>query len=1546
MYSPRMIRLSAARYSHRSALLMTTALQASMLLASSQPADAQPAPNARPSGGTVVAGTAAISQTVAATTISQSSQRAAINWNSFNVGSQQTVTFQQPSASAFTLNRVTGPDPSQIAGRIDANGNVVLVNQSGVTFYKGSQVNTAGLMVSAAGISNQNFMAGRMVFDQPAQPNARVENQGTITIKQAGLAALVAPQVANSGVITANLGHVVLAGAKTATLDLYGDGLLSINVTNQVTQTPSGATALVTNTGVITANGGTVQLTARAADGVIQNLVRAGGKISTATVGAQTGSVVLNGVGGSIVVQGQLSAPGTAPGTMGGAVEVLSNGNVTLAHTAKIDVSGQTGGGVVAIGTNLRRARVGPSATHVPLAHNAVVEKGATIDASAITNGDGGRVAVLSANTTEMNGSIAARGGAQGGNGGFVETSGTNLSVTGSVDLSAPHGSLGTWMLDPTFLDVINGPPPTGTEDGGFAFTDTVLASDGKAATPDTVSNGIINSATADVVLQATQTLTVGANINLPLAGQTLTLEAGGTLTINSGVAVTAPGNVILATGGAGPVLPAPPAAQPSPLISVLGAVSSTTGSVSLLSGAGGTISIGPGGSVTPAPGGIVNLTSGTGGIALTGNAALGPAGLLDIISSGPVSQAASSVITATEIESTGGVNGNVALLGTNNAITVIGDFAVGAGSLVAVSGTNLTLAGTQTGGTLFFEVAYAGGTLTLGTQTLVTAEVPGVPAVLAAANGRITLVADNYVVANPASSLTATGGTVELAPFSAINTSLLGSSGLVVGPPLLSIIQTGGGTLAVGSFTDATAGATTPTVSASSITIDAPLDVGPVASTLRLDATGAVTQPGGALTVTNLTGSGGTWTLTNAGNAVATLGSVTAPIFALTDSTDLAVTGLLTAATSAAITDAGALTIPSAINAGAVGLTANSIGISGSVIGSTVNLSATTGSLSETGTLIAGILTGSAATTASLTGTNQISELGNFSAGSFVLNDGVNLTVTGLLAAATSAVINDAGALTIPGAINTGAAGLTANSIDIPGSVSGSTVNLSATTGSLSETGTLIAGTLTGGAATTASLTGTNQIAGLGNFSAGSFVLNDGVNLTVTGLLAAATSAIINDAGALTIPGAINTGAAGLTANSIGIPGSVIGSTVNLSATTGALSETGTLIAGILTGSAATTASLTGTNQISELGNFSAGSFALTDGVNLTVTGLLAAATSAVINDAGALTIAGAINTGAAGLTANSIGIPGSVSGSTVNLSATTGALSETGTLIAGTLTGGAATTASLTGTNQIANLGNFSAGSLALNDAADLLIGGTVTAPNIAISAPANQVSLGDGAAIVTGGSVRPPGAIQPALEPVNGGPGAYIQAAGFTQIGSSTLAGQGGGPATLQIAVTGNMQFDPPLDLQAANGWLILNLTNGTAAGTMFVNALDVWSTVPGGTNLLGTIGGITGGAAASAGFIQPAINGNYLFNGCEIEAATCHPLVVTTPPIVPVLPEDAQTSVLGGLYPFLQSGPPPLIGLPNIVVLAVPLLPAPPRRLTNPDVVPPNISYVDY
>src|SRR5580658_9756078 len=391
----------------RATLLSRTALGTVATLLVATPARAQPAANAHPSGGIVTAGSASIGTSASTTTITQSSQRTAINWQSFDVGAQQTVDFVQPSSSAVALNRVISGNPSQIAGRIDANGQIVLINQSGVIFYQGAQVNTAGLIVSAAGMSNVNFMAGKLVFDQAANPNAAVVNQGSLTVKQAGLAALVAPQVANSGVITAKLGHVVLAGAKTATLDLYGDGMVSLDVNNAVTQAPVGpdgapVAALVTNTGVIRADGGTVQLTAREADGLVQNPVQAGGRISADSVGSKTGMVELGGGGGSIVLSGVVTADGGAAGTTGGQVQVDASQAVTLAAGSRVKATGPAGGGTVAIGTTLARAAGGPGTASALTAQTVSVEQGARINASATGNGDGGRVTVLSGLSTSM----------------------------------------------------------------------------------------------------------------------------------------------------------------------------------------------------------------------------------------------------------------------------------------------------------------------------------------------------------------------------------------------------------------------------------------------------------------------------------------------------------------------------------------------------------------------------------------------------------------------------------------------------------------------------------------------------------------------------------------------------------------------------------------------------------------------------------------------------------------------------------------------------------------------------------------------------------------------------------------------------------------------------------------------------------------------------------------------------------------------------------------------------------------------------------------
>ena len=100
--------------------------------------------NTLPTGGQVSAGAASISSTANTLTVNQSSQRAAINWQSFSVGSGATVNFVQPNASSVILNRVVGNEQSVIAGALNANGQVFLLNSNGVLFTGGSSVNVGG----------------------------------------------------------------------------------------------------------------------------------------------------------------------------------------------------------------------------------------------------------------------------------------------------------------------------------------------------------------------------------------------------------------------------------------------------------------------------------------------------------------------------------------------------------------------------------------------------------------------------------------------------------------------------------------------------------------------------------------------------------------------------------------------------------------------------------------------------------------------------------------------------------------------------------------------------------------------------------------------------------------------------------------------------------------------------------------------------------------------------------------------------------------------------------------------------------------------------------------------------------------------------------------------------------------------------------------------------------------------------------------------------------------------------------------------------------
>ncbi|MGU2434512.1 two-partner secretion domain-containing protein, partial [Pseudomonas aeruginosa] len=152
-----------------------------------------------------------ISQQGKTTLIDQSTQRAIINWKGFDVSADEAVRFNQPGVTSSTLNRVTAGQESVIAGRISAPGQVIIYNSNGVVFSGSAKVDVGSLITTTANISDEHFRQGKLIFDQPGNPDARIVNDGSISVAEKGLAAFVAPSVANNGVINARLGTVAMA---------------------------------------------------------------------------------------------------------------------------------------------------------------------------------------------------------------------------------------------------------------------------------------------------------------------------------------------------------------------------------------------------------------------------------------------------------------------------------------------------------------------------------------------------------------------------------------------------------------------------------------------------------------------------------------------------------------------------------------------------------------------------------------------------------------------------------------------------------------------------------------------------------------------------------------------------------------------------------------------------------------------------------------------------------------------------------------------------------------------------------------------------------------------------------------------------------------------------------------------------------------------------------------------------------------------------------------------------------------------------------------
>ncbi len=405
---------------------------------------------ANPEGPQVVHGTASFVQPNAHTLNVTNSHNAVINWQGFSIGPGQTTNFIQPGSNSAVLNRVIGNNPSQILGNLNSNGKVFLINQHGLMIGAGARISTAGFYGSTLNITNEDFLNGKLRFEGGGLGG--IQNHGYIHAGPNGNVVLIAPDIENGGVIEVDNGNVILAAGESITITSLNDASIEFDV-----QSPDNG---IINLGSIIANQGAARLFAGNlthsgdinATGIVKN---ADGSISlvaqqdievtaTATLNAdgdEGGHILVQSHHGDVYFEGEASAQGEIGS--GGRIEILGD-RVGLFGEATVDASGRTGGGEVLIGGDFQGQGDTQTATQTQ------VNEDASIHADAKDTGDGGKVIVWADDFTLFQGEATAKGGAESGDGGFIEISGKgNLGYYGKVDTTAANGNAGTVLFDP-----------------------------------------------------------------------------------------------------------------------------------------------------------------------------------------------------------------------------------------------------------------------------------------------------------------------------------------------------------------------------------------------------------------------------------------------------------------------------------------------------------------------------------------------------------------------------------------------------------------------------------------------------------------------------------------------------------------------------------------------------------------------------------------------------------------------------------------------------------------------------------------------------------------------------------------------------------------------------------------------------------------------------------------------------------------------------------------------------------------------------------------
>jgi fibronectin-binding autotransporter adhesin len=515
---------------------------------------------AAPSGGEIVSGAGNIQTDATSNTtiINQQSSRMGIDWQSFDVQSHETVTFNQPSATASALNRILDEKPSEIFGRINANGRVYLMNPNGILFGESARVNVGALVAGNLDFSQQAFSEGRYEFyANEANSESNVINRGVLTAMPGGSINLLGTHIQNEGTIEADHGQVNLVAGRRVIMNLDDGEILGFSVQEGLVENSLKESAAIENAGEILADGGQIVLDGKLTGEVLNSVINNSGVIRANRIENSGGVIRLVGNGGMIMHTGQIEARGDAASQTGGDVAISAD-RIGIYDTASIDVSAPHGGGTIAIGNKPPTDNNAPSAQFTQLGRDTRLLANAELD------GNGGEIIVWADDSVWAYGSLSAQGGMMGGNGGFAEISGgQGLSFAGQVDLSASQGTLGTLLFDPDDVVIhdqadgaqtndgdlpdLTSPPSTGTFDIGELALESLAATSNiiLEATNDITINSLTTDGVLDLATTNSGSLTITADSDSDGNGS-FSMDTGDTLSTQGG-AITITGSNITA---------------------------------------------------------------------------------------------------------------------------------------------------------------------------------------------------------------------------------------------------------------------------------------------------------------------------------------------------------------------------------------------------------------------------------------------------------------------------------------------------------------------------------------------------------------------------------------------------------------------------------------------------------------------------------------------------------------------------------------------------------------------------------------------------------------------------------------------------------------------------------------------------------------------------------------------------------------------------------------------------------------------------------------